>query len=42
MYKVLCICSNFIKVNKKTKKQVAWIEETRSLDLMDDEKAALV
>lgn len=41
-YKVLAMCSNLIKINKKTKKQVAWIEETRSIELEQEEKQNLV
>lgn len=41
-YKVLALCSNLIKINKKTKKQVAWIEETRSIELEPEEKQNLV
>jgi hypothetical protein len=39
LYKVLTLCSTLVKVNKKTAKQVAWIEETRSLELLEDEKS---
>ena len=42
LYKVLAFSSNLVKVNKKTKKQVAWIEETRSINLEANEKQDLV
>lgn len=32
-YKLLITCGTFVKTNKKTKKQVVWVEETRSVEL---------
>ena len=37
-YKLLITCGTLIKVNKKTKTQVVWVEETRSVMLKDDEQ----
>lgn len=41
-YKLLIICGTFIKVNKKTREQVVWVEETRSVQLQQEEKMQLV
>lgn len=30
-YKLLITCGTFVKTNLKTKKQVVWVEETRSV-----------
>jgi len=35
-YKMLITCGTFVKVNKKTKQQVVWVEETRSIELTQD------
>ena len=32
-YKLLITCGTFVKVNKKTKTQVVWVEDTRSVAL---------
>ena len=37
-YKMLILCGTFVKVNKKTKTQVVWVEDTRSVLLSQDEK----
>ena len=36
------MCGTFVKVNKKTREQVVWIEETRSVQLQQEEKMQLV
>ena len=41
-YKLLIICGTFVKVNKKTREQVVWVEETRSVLLQPTEKQQLV
>ena len=40
-YKLLITCGTFVKVNKKTRDQVVWVEETRSVELTQDEKREL-
>ena len=41
-YKLLITCGTFVKVNKKTKSQVVWVEETRSVMLNAEQKQQLV
>ena len=39
---MLITCGTFVKTNKKTRTQVVWVEETRSVLLKDDEKTELI
>ena len=41
-YKLLTLCGNFIKVNRMTKKQVTWVEETRCCRLEPAQKSILL
>ena len=41
-YKLLITCGTFVKVNKKTKQQVVWVEETRSVQLNSFQKEELL
>ena len=41
-YKLLITCGTFIRVNKKTKQQVVWVEETRSVQLNSFQKEELI
>mmetsp|Transcript_26898 Transcript_26898/g.35974 ORF Transcript_26898/g.35974 Transcript_26898/m.35974 type:complete len:84 (-) Transcript_26898:394-645(-) len=40
-YKLLITCGSFVKVNKKLKNQMVWVEETRSLQLDEAQKSEL-
>ena len=40
-YKMLIMCGQFVKVNKRTRQQVVWVEESRSVMLTDEQKAEL-
>ena len=42
MYKLLTICGTLLNTNKGKKKQVVWLEETRSTLLKNTEKSELL
>ena len=40
-FKLLTICGNLVKINKKSVKQVAWVRYTRSVEISTQQKAQL-
>ena len=42
MYKLLTVCGNLLNTNKGKKKQIVWLEETRSTLLKIKEKQQLL
>lgn len=40
-YKLLVVAGQLVKVNKKLKKQMVWVEDTRSVMLREDQKSQL-
>ena len=41
-YKLLTICGQLVRVNKKTRMQTAWIEDTRAVFVEPEEKQELI